>query len=580
MATPLDISTFVYRTGTLTIAPGDTTAVFSGTALAASVKDGDTLCAGGVKVPIQTVTDDTHVELFTPWDGAAVTAGSYMILKDSLLRYHTALIGYDSASFLALLDGTTVWYDVEGDEPDPSLGEEGQRALKSNVTPWKVWLKTGGVWIEQAGSPGGQGDAGADGATWVVQTAEPGTDYPVGSLWLDADSADLDVYQLGGSPLAWEDTGVNLKGAQGNPGAGVPAGGTVGQVLARDSGTGTEWIDPPATGDVAGETHDSTSKTTPVDADELPIVDSEASNVLKKLTWGNLKAALAVFVGDSGTGGVKGIVPAPSSGDSAAGKFLKADGSWAVPPGSGATYATKSDMESASSTTVAVTPGGQYYHPAHSKAFYRANITPTVVSGNVSSENTTTEQITWSTNHGLSTGDVIIPDGGTWATGVTVGAAYYVNAVSATVFTLHILRPDADSGTNPVNLTATGSGTRTMKKIVHGATIGFGMQAVSPIGFAGGQTSIMPEASISGLIANNVAASSMTIQGIVNTSGNAGLGYVGVPSSTVGTIYSTLGFDTSRVLVMAAGVSPTVPGTWTQQGTTTMRFVFEIKCNY
>jgi hypothetical protein len=45
-------------------------------------------------------------------------------------------------------------------------------------------------------------------------------------------------------------------------------------------------------GDVAGDTHAATSKTTPVDADELPLVDSEASNVLKKLTWANLKATL------------------------------------------------------------------------------------------------------------------------------------------------------------------------------------------------------------------------------------------------------------------------------------------------
>ena len=39
-----------------------------------------------------------------------------------------------------------------------------------------------------------------------------------------------------------------------------------------------------------------TSKTTPVDADELPIVDSAASNVLKKLTWANLKATLLTWL--------------------------------------------------------------------------------------------------------------------------------------------------------------------------------------------------------------------------------------------------------------------------------------------
>jgi hypothetical protein len=34
------------------------------------------------------------------------------------------------------------------------------------------------------------------------------------------------------------------------------------------------------------------------------------------------------MVGDSGAGGTKGLVPAPASGDAAANKFLKADGTW------------------------------------------------------------------------------------------------------------------------------------------------------------------------------------------------------------------------------------------------------------
>ncbi len=41
---------------------------------------------------------------------------------------------------------------------------------------------------------------------------------------------------------------------------------------------------------LASVTHAATSKATPVDADEIPIVDSAASNTLKKLTWANLKA--------------------------------------------------------------------------------------------------------------------------------------------------------------------------------------------------------------------------------------------------------------------------------------------------
>jgi hypothetical protein len=37
---------------------------------------------------------------------------------------------------------------------------------------------------------------------------------------------------------------------------------------------------------------------------------------------------LNALVGDSGAGGTKGLVPAPAAGDAAAGKFLKADGTW------------------------------------------------------------------------------------------------------------------------------------------------------------------------------------------------------------------------------------------------------------
>lgn len=42
-------------------------------------------------------------------------------------------------------------------------------------------------------------------------------------------------------------------------------------------------------------TNAATSKTTPVDADEIPIVDSAASNVLKKLTWANIKTTLKTY---------------------------------------------------------------------------------------------------------------------------------------------------------------------------------------------------------------------------------------------------------------------------------------------
>lgn len=53
------------------------------------------------------------------------------------------------------------------------------------------------------------------------------------------------------------------------------------------------------------------------------------------LTGSQVTALLSNMVGDSGSGGTKGLVPAPAAGDAAAAKFLKADGTWAAPAGSG-----------------------------------------------------------------------------------------------------------------------------------------------------------------------------------------------------------------------------------------------------
>jgi hypothetical protein len=47
-------------------------------------------------------------------------------------------------------------------------------------------------------------------------------------------------------------------------------------------------------------------------------------------------AALAdAFVGDSGSGGTQGLVPAPAAGDAALNKFLHSDGTWKEPSGAG-----------------------------------------------------------------------------------------------------------------------------------------------------------------------------------------------------------------------------------------------------
>jgi hypothetical protein len=51
----------------------------------------------------------------------------------------------------------------------------------------------------------------------------------------------------------------------------------------------------PGSGLTAADLAAATSKTTPVDADSVPLTDSAASNALKKLTWANLKATLKTY---------------------------------------------------------------------------------------------------------------------------------------------------------------------------------------------------------------------------------------------------------------------------------------------
>lgn len=69
---------------------------------------------------------------------------------------------------------------------------------------------------------------------------------------------------------------------------------------------------------VAPGTHAATSKASPVDADELPLVDSAASFVLKRLTWANLKATLKTYFDTlypSGSGTHSGTSSGTNTGD-------------------------------------------------------------------------------------------------------------------------------------------------------------------------------------------------------------------------------------------------------------------------
>ena len=71
---------------------------------------------------------------------------------------------------------------------------------------------------------------------------------------------------------------------------------------------------------------------------------TDASKNLVSKTNSQATALLDAMVGDSGAGGVKGLVPAPAAGDAAASKYLDAAGGWTVPPAGAASLAVGSSV--------------------------------------------------------------------------------------------------------------------------------------------------------------------------------------------------------------------------------------------
>ena len=97
---------------------------------------------------------------------------------------------------------------------------------------------------------------------------------------------------------------IDVPGARFHEGATEPTEKSYGdRWLDTTSGIEYTWVDPgvwvdlsePTAADVAAAIHAATGKTTPVDADELGLSDSESSWSLKKLTWANLKAVLLAY---------------------------------------------------------------------------------------------------------------------------------------------------------------------------------------------------------------------------------------------------------------------------------------------
>lgn len=103
---------------------------------------------------------------------------------------------------------------------------------------------------------------------------------------------------------------------------------------------------------------------------------------------GSTDIAVPDMVGDSGSGGTHGLVPAPGAGDAAAGKFLKASGSFAIPPtmvgdsGSGGTagYAPAPGAGDNAAGKF-LSAGGTYVNPGSNPASFNTGLVYAIAAG-------------------------------------------------------------------------------------------------------------------------------------------------------------------------------------------------------
>lgn len=116
---------------------------------------------------------------------------------------------------------------------------------------------------------------------------DPGPAGPSGTGGLPSGGSDGQVVTKSGSGAIWATS------------SGLPLGGTTGQALIKNSATNGDagWADSAA---IAPATHAATSKTTLVDADEVPIANSAASYALGKGLMSNVWAYIQTKMNAAG----------------------------------------------------------------------------------------------------------------------------------------------------------------------------------------------------------------------------------------------------------------------------------------
>lgn len=258
----------IYEVGTVSIENGSDLLNGTGTFWASIAERFDEVYVAGERLLIKEVLADGQVRIALPWTGATIADQPYVLSFRSQLRIDPVETSGKVRDLIAFykMGGVRGTRRVTAAADPIVVGDLNKAIVYNRATPiaasipeagadgkfvdgWSVLLKNSGAGtatLTPAGSTingaaaleldtgdgallwSADGDYlavvfsnrdGADGAAIFVQPAAPGTAYAPGSIWIDSDSPLLDLHQLAGDPLAWADTGVNLRGTDGEDGA-------------------------------------------------------------------------------------------------------------------------------------------------------------------------------------------------------------------------------------------------------------------------------------------------------------------------------------------------------------------------
>jgi hypothetical protein len=156
------------------------------------------------------------------------------------------------------------------------------------------------------------------------------------------------------------------------------------------------------------------------------------------LTATQLTAELNAVVGDSGSGGTKGLVPAPGAGDAAAGKFLGAGGTFSVPAGTGPTTLdglSDATITSAAENDILVNVSGQWINArAHYDVGFSAPQTTAYTASQVVGHHDFSCAVTIPANFGSYLGRTSRAGGSAVTTGSTVFSVEKAAAATPNTF--------------------------------------------------------------------------------------------------------------------------------------------------